>query len=337
MTTSDTSTTAAGSGRESGNTMSETTEGRTVSDVLRRKFPAEEVGKLPRVTCPDCSDRRKTCSEHRKSRCTTCQAYVSERHIHIDYVGHADVTARLLEADPEWNWEPKAEDERGMPVFDTDDNGSPVGLWIKLTVGGVTRLGYGSVPGGQPDAVKVLIGDALRNAAMRFGVALDLWAKGDRADPTAENATASAGRRSNGNGRSNGQTVRPESGPAPSGSAELDPDAQPYADEAFEARTLAALKEIHTRARDAHKIAALVKDPATMRVGGLGQYIGFRKRQLEDVADGLAKLNDVARVRRIDIGEVETQLKLITGKTIEDATPDEMRSAAAKMLEEVPA
>ena len=113
--------------------------------------------------------------------------------MHIDYVGHGDVTIRLLEADPEWNWEPKAEDEHGLPVFDTNARGEPVGLWIKLTACGVTRLGYGSVPDGQFDAVKVLIGDALRNAAMRFGVALDLWAKGDRADPTAENATASSG------------------------------------------------------------------------------------------------------------------------------------------------
>ncbi len=169
--------------------------GETASAVLRKPFRPEEIGKLPRVTCPKCSDPKKNgpCDEHRKSKCPECKAYVSERHIHIDYVGHADVTARLLEADPEWNWEPLATDEHGLPVFDTDRNDSPVGLWIRLTAGGVTRLGYGSVPSGQNDAVKVLIGDALRNAAMRFGVALDLWAKGDRADPTAENATASAG------------------------------------------------------------------------------------------------------------------------------------------------
>jgi hypothetical protein len=163
---------------------------------LRKPFAAEEVGKLPRVTCEDCSDKRKECTRHQKAKCDVCKAWVSTQHIHIDYVGHADVTSRLLAVDPEWNWEPKAEDEHGMPVFDLDDRGSPVGMWIKLTVGGVTRLGYGSVPSGQSDAVKVLIGDALRNAAMRFGVALDLWAKGDRADPTAENATASAGRAS---------------------------------------------------------------------------------------------------------------------------------------------
>ena len=163
---------------------------------LRTPFAPEMVGKLPRVTCGDCSDRNKQCTKHNKVKCGVCQAYVSEKHIHIDYVGHADVTDRLLSVDPEWNWEPKAEDEHGLPVFDADRNGAPVGLWIKLTVGGVTRLGYGSCPSGQGDAVKVLIGDALRNAAMRFGVALDLWAKGDRADPTAENATASAGQAS---------------------------------------------------------------------------------------------------------------------------------------------
>ncbi len=136
----------------------------------------------------------------------------------------------------------------------------------------MTRLGYGSVPGSQPDAVKVLIGDALRNAAMRFGVALDLWAKGDRADPTAENATASAGRRANGNGRSNGQTVRPAANGAPAeppGPKELDPDAQPYADEAHEARTLATLKDVNTRAREAHKLAALIANPST---GGAGAW-----------------------------------------------------------------
>ena len=35
----------------------------------------------------------------------------------------------------------------------------------------------GSKTGG--DAIKEVIGDALRNAAMRFGAALDLWHKGD--------------------------------------------------------------------------------------------------------------------------------------------------------------
>jgi hypothetical protein len=91
----------------------------------------------------------------------------------LDYVSHAWVTDRLLEVDPEWTWEPAGFDANGLPAF--DENG---GLWIKLTVGGVTRFGYGEPQGRDNyDRVKGAIGNALRNAAMRFGVALDLWAK----------------------------------------------------------------------------------------------------------------------------------------------------------------
>ena len=97
----------------------------------------------------------------------------------LDYVGHAAVTDRLLKVDPLWNWEPLAFTEEGLPLFVLGPNGTPVGLWIKLTVAGVTRLGFGSVLPGAFDAEKQLIGDALRNAAMRFGVALDLWSKSD--------------------------------------------------------------------------------------------------------------------------------------------------------------
>ena len=54
------------------------------------------------------------------------------------------------------------------------------GLWIRLTVCGVTRLGYGDAGGRKgPNAIKESIGDAIRNAGMRFGLALDLWCKGD--------------------------------------------------------------------------------------------------------------------------------------------------------------
>ena len=53
-------------------------------------------------------------------------------------------------------------------------------MWIKLTVCGVTRLGYGDAGGRKgSNAIKEIIGDALRNAGMRFGMALDLWSKGD--------------------------------------------------------------------------------------------------------------------------------------------------------------
>jgi len=163
--------------------------------TLLEPFAEEQIGKLPRVTCTDCASRTRRCDEHKKTRCEVCKAFVSSKHIHIDYVGHAEVTRRLLETDPFWSWEPFALDETGLPALDTDELGNPVGMWIKLTVLGVTRPGYGSCPSNQSDAVKVLIGDAIRNAAMRFGVALDLWSKTERADPAKENPVADAGTR----------------------------------------------------------------------------------------------------------------------------------------------
>lgn len=102
-------------------------------------------------------------------------SYLPKGGVKLAYVGHAALTDRLLDTDPAWSWEPLALDTKGLPAL--DDSG---GLWIRLTVCGVTRLGYGDAgtkKGG--DAMKERIGDALRNAAMRFGAALDLWHKGD--------------------------------------------------------------------------------------------------------------------------------------------------------------
>ena len=102
-------------------------------------------------------------------------SYLPKGGANLAYVGHAALTNRLLDTDPAWNWEPLAMSANGLPAM--DDVG---GMWIKLTVCGVTRLGYGHAgakKGG--DAIKEVIGDALRNAAMRFGAALDLWHKGD--------------------------------------------------------------------------------------------------------------------------------------------------------------
>ena len=110
-------------------------------DKLRAPFEPHQIGKLP----------------------------ATQKRPELDYVGHAAVTDRLLAVDPEWTWEPVAFDANGVPIV---ANG---GLWIKLTVAGVTRYGYGDETQGQ--GMKEMIGDAIRNAAMRFGVALDLWSK----------------------------------------------------------------------------------------------------------------------------------------------------------------
>lgn len=155
-----------------------TSKDRDVWAELQRPFDSAQVGKLPRITCGKCRDQRsKVCDEHRKQKCSDCDNWITTAHLHLDYVGHAQVTARLLEVDPEWYWEPVAWDTDGMPAIAVEQNGRRV-MWIKLTVAGMTRLGVG-ISGAGEEVEKVLIGDALRNAAMRFGVALDLWAKGD--------------------------------------------------------------------------------------------------------------------------------------------------------------
>lgn len=154
------------------------------SDVLaklREPFPPEAIGKLPKSTCKDCTDSRyRVCDKHQRIyNCPECRGNHSNAMMHLDFIGHADVTARLLEVDPAWSWEPMAKDSNGMPLVDNGGN-----LWILLTVGGVTRPGVGD-----GKSAKECIGDALRNAAMRFGVALDLWAKGDRSWAHAEDQT----------------------------------------------------------------------------------------------------------------------------------------------------
>lgn len=133
--------------------------------LLREPFPPNQISKLPKPYKKDSP----------KGNCRECGGYHGLPAAHLDYVGHAALTARLLDVDPSWTWEPVGFDERGLPALDPSG-----GLWIKLTVCGVTRFGYGDAQGKSgPDAMKERIGDALRNAAMRFGAALDLWHKGD--------------------------------------------------------------------------------------------------------------------------------------------------------------
>jgi hypothetical protein len=152
-----------------------------IAAKLREKFPRELIEIKPQVNCYDCTQagkaarnaRDKHCDRHAVTRCPECKAYITTGHIHLDFVGHASVTDRLLQADPDWTWTPMGRDTQGLPAVDRDG-----GLWINLTVGGVTKPGYGISDGpGGFGGMKGLIGLAIRNAAMRFGVALDLWSK----------------------------------------------------------------------------------------------------------------------------------------------------------------
>lgn len=138
---------------------------------LREPFPENQISKLPKPTCE--LEKWKALP---KARCGECGGYhATSNTIHLSYVGHAALTDRLLDVDPDWNWMPLAVDTNGLPLLDKDG-----GMWIKLTICGITRLGYGDSQGKTGcNATKERIGDALRNAAMRFGAALELWHKGD--------------------------------------------------------------------------------------------------------------------------------------------------------------
>jgi len=101
--------------------------------------------------------------------------------INLAYVSHADITKILIEIDPTWNWQPVAWDN-GRPAIHVE-NGTAT-MWATLTLLGKSLLGVGSVRADKQDLDKELIGDFLRNASMRFGIALSLWSKQDWSDNT---------------------------------------------------------------------------------------------------------------------------------------------------------
>lgn len=187
--------------------------------ALSAPFGEGQLERLPRNLVP---------KDENKGRCEAGTRYTADdyacggwhaRSIHLTYVGHAGVTDRLNEVDPTWNWEPVAFDAQGLPLI---ANG---GLWIRLTVFGVTRLGFGDAPG-KRDATKELIGDAIRNAAMRFGVGTYLWSKSNDAKVLAAGGDLDAER-----DKPPAQTGAPQNG-GPVGPA---PERQPWQEACVEA------------------------------------------------------------------------------------------------------
>ncbi len=182
---------------------------------LEAVFEQDRVEKLPRQVVSDKKDPQQTygrCEEGSTVRVNGRQAATSAdgyfcggwhaRSIHLDYIGHAGLTERLLEVDPLWSYEWKHVELPGWveaavaasyAVGNTDEarrlvkqHGAPLsrdgGYWIDLTILGITRQGFGSADGKTgPNATKEVIGDALRNAGMRFGAGTYLWSKSDHA------------------------------------------------------------------------------------------------------------------------------------------------------------
>ena len=123
---------------------------KTGLELLREPFPAHQISRLPKPTANQTAEVK---ADFKKGiRCLQCGAWHHKDVVHLDYVGHAALTDRLLDCDPTWNWEPMGVDAFGQPAF------SSQGLWIRLTVCGVTRLGFGDAQDKKgPNAIKEMI------------------------------------------------------------------------------------------------------------------------------------------------------------------------------------
>jgi len=145
-------------------------------ELLSKPFAPNEIEKLPKQLRKG-DDNRQQCRAGTQASADGhyCGGFHA-RSMHLDYIGHAGITDRLNQVDPLWTWEPLALTPHGTPLM------SDGGMWGKLTVLGVSRIGFGDASGKTgPNAIKEVIGDFIRNAAMRFGVATYLWSKSESA------------------------------------------------------------------------------------------------------------------------------------------------------------
>lgn len=130
--------------------------------------PPETIAVLPKPTRKD----------NQKGQCKVCGGWHGLPAVHLSYMGHAEVTLALISIDPgyTYGW---VTDERGSMLVKERSGHLVLEGW--LTVHGKTLPGVGTCSagdgGGEPE--KVLIGDLLRNCAMRFGIGTSLWSKAD--------------------------------------------------------------------------------------------------------------------------------------------------------------
>lgn len=149
-----------------------------VWDALAAPFPQSEIERLPKPVSRQ-DETKARCEQG--SRASADGYYCGGWHtrsLHLSYVGHAGITTRLnTVVGPEnWSWEPVAWTNEHIPHY----NGGE--FWIALTILGVTKYGVGD---DFNRSGKQAIGDALRNAAMRFGVGTYLWSKSEAAQEMA--------------------------------------------------------------------------------------------------------------------------------------------------------
>jgi len=74
--------------------------------TMRTKFDDNQIGRLPKPTAKQTEEVR---ADYMKGiRCGECGGWHHPKVVHLDYVGHAALTDRLLDVDPSWHWEPLA-------------------------------------------------------------------------------------------------------------------------------------------------------------------------------------------------------------------------------------
>ena len=153
---------------------------------LTSPFPVTWIERLPKNLSKD-DRRRGKCEPNGEGRFLSadgvyCGGYHA-RAVHLDYIGHAGITMRLNEVctPAGWSWEPMvmARAEGGeFPAIPRDE------FWIWLSIKDpdtgewIRKQGVGDDYRG---SAKQAIGDALRNAAMRFGIGTYLWSKSEHA------------------------------------------------------------------------------------------------------------------------------------------------------------
>ena len=280
--------------------------------------------------------------EHVRKKCGDCGQSMTQAHMHLSYVGHAHITERLIQTDPRWTWRPMGRDipdEVMAAAIATGDHlmvqavisayppkiieiPGPNGrvehvLWGEVIVHDengdeVVMPGVGDAIGKNwdPNAVKEMLGDLLRNAMMRHGTGLDMWKKedSDRAkrerhgaggspdDPWGAGARAALfdddAKPAQQQGRRRAPAERKPPEDTGGNEAGINPQAQAAADLAWKlaeaspaevAGALEKLKELHTKTMKDKLLPLHCMDPGSLMPSKVKVFevFGRAKRKLE--------------------------------------------------------